>query len=181
MFLIGEAGSGKTFLAVALALRALQEEHLDKVYISRPVVEAGEKLGSLPGTADEKFAPFMSPISDTINKLVLDPKERKPVQKLFVPAPLAYMRGRTFSDCIAVLDEAQNASYTQLKLFLTRLGDNCKMIITGDPRQSDLPGRTSGLLDVVYALEDLPRVGSVFFQPEDCVRHPLVAQILKRL
>lgn len=180
LFCLGEAGSGKTFLSIALALRELQARELERIYITRPIGGAGEELGSLPGDVDEKYAPFMLPVADTLNQLVEDPKERRAASKLFIPAPLAYMRGRTFTNSIAILDEGQNATRTQLKLFLTRLGNNSKLIITGDPHQTDI-GSRSGLLEVAQTLRGIPRIGIIYFEADDCVRHPLVSEILKRL
>lgn len=179
LWLLGAAGSGKTHLAVALALLELQARGLDRIHVVRPAVEAGERLGSLPGGIDDKMAPFMAPIWDCLQRVV--PRADLPTaRKLFEPCPLAFLRGRTFTNSVGLLDEGQNTTRTQLKLFLTRLGQDSKLIVTADPHQSDIRDR-SGLLDVVDALRDLPRVGVVYFEADDCVRHPLVTEILKRI
>jgi phosphate starvation-inducible PhoH-like protein len=182
LFLIGPAGTGKTHLAVAFALHEILEKSKDKILLSRPVVEAGENLGFLPGDIDEKVYPYMLPLYDALDKMCgRDGDEnRKYINSRVELAPLAYLRGRTFDDSVCLLDEAQNCTKSQLKLFLTRLGRNSKMIITGDPSQSDL-GRSPEILDVISKLKGIEGCNTMVFTDEAIVRHPLVGQILKRL
>lgn len=182
LFLLGAAGSGKTFIATALALQDITapDSTRKKLYLTRPVVEAGEKLGSLPGNVEEKVAPYMVPIKECLSRLAPKGSGVTLNKKMVESAPIAYLRGRTFQDCVAIFDEAQNANWSQLKLFLTRMGTNAKIIVTGDPWQSDLPpGR--GLLDAVKMLEDIKGVSVVRFNIDACVRHPLVKEILRRM
>jgi phosphate starvation-inducible PhoH-like protein len=182
LFLIGAAGTGKSHLAVAFALHDLLERGKEKILLSRPVVEAGESLGFLPGDIGEKLHPYMLPLYDALDKMCgrSSDEYRKQVDSRVELAPLAYLRGRTFDNSICILDEAQNCTKAQLKLFLTRLGINSKMIITGDPSQSDL-GRSPDLLDVISKLNGIERVNTIMFNEEAIVRHPLVGQILKKL
>jgi phosphate starvation-inducible PhoH-like protein len=183
LFLLGPAGTGKTYLACAFALNEVISKKKKKIVITRPVVEAGECLGFLPGTLEEKVYPYMLPIYDCIGRLVgYEGPQRESVNSCMEIAPLAYLRGRTFSDSVIILDEAQNASDMQLKMFLTRFADNTKVIVTGDPDQSDVrwPGNLP-LTNVVTRLETLDGIGIVKFAPSGIVRHPLVGKILDRL
>jgi phosphate starvation-inducible PhoH-like protein len=182
-FLLGPAGTGKTHLAVYLALKELQEqriptrERIEKIVITRPIVEAGEHLGALPGEMDEKVHPYMLPVYDCVAKMVGN--SDKYIDTYFEIAPLAYMRGRTFANSVVILDEAQNCTETQLTLFMSRLGEGSKMIVSGDTDQSDI-GRYSGLRPWVAELLDCAGIGFVHFTEDDIVRHPLVKEILKR-
>jgi phosphate starvation-inducible PhoH-like protein len=181
VFLIGEAGSGKTFLATAFALSSLLSKKTRKIIISRPIVEAGEKLGFLPGTFDEKVLPYMLPIYDTLDDLVgKEGLQREYVNKCLEVAPIAYLRGRTFKNSIAILDEAQNATKTQLKLFLTRIGMGSKLLVTGDPKQSDI-GQASGLMEVVEKLKGIKGIGIIEFSSDAIVRHPIISSIIKKI
>lgn len=181
-FLLGSAGSGKTFLAMAYAINAVLNKQAEKIVLTRPIVEAGEKLGYLPGTFNEKVNPYMQPLYDAMEALVgKQSGKRELINKSVVLAPLCYMRGRTFTNSICVFDEAQNATYTQLKLFLTRFGEGSRMIVTGDPKQSDLPFSPPPLNDVVPRLQDAPDIAVVKFANCDVVRHPIVATMLDRL
>lgn len=184
-FLLGPAGTGKTHLAVAFALNDLHtplipktNRKCNKVVITRPIIEAGEQLGYLPGEVEEKVGPYMLPIYDCINKMTN--RSDRVIDVFIEIAPLAYMRGRTFEGCVAILDEAQNCTKKQLILFLSRLGVGGKLIITGDPDQSDINGQ-SGLMEVVDKLHGLDGVGIVHFTEQHIVRHPLVGEVLKRL
>ncbi|WP_424970800.1 PhoH family protein [Dinoroseobacter sp. S76] len=180
-FGIGPAGTGKTYLAVAVGVTMFLGGHVDRIILSRPAVEAGEKLGFLPGTQDEKVDPYMQPLYDALNdflpgKQVAKLREEKRIEI----APLAFMRGRTLSNAFVVLDEAQNATSMQMKMFLTRLGEGSRMVITGDRSQVDLPrGVTSGLRDAERILRDVKGVKFTYFTAKDVVRHPLVAKIIE--
>lgn len=185
-FLLGSAGSGKTFLAMAYAINAVLARRVEHIVLTRPIVEAGEKLGFLPGTFGEKVNPYMQPLYDTMDLLLgKQSAKREIVNKAVVLAPLCYMRGRTFNDSICIFDEAQNANYSQLKLFLSRFGQNTKVVVTGDPAQSDLYdngySEYVALREVANRLKDVPGIGIYEFEHNDVVRHPLVAQILRRL
>lgn len=185
-FLIGAAGSGKTFLAMAYAINQILSGKQTKIILTRPIVEAGEKLGFLPGTFGEKVNPYMQPLYDTMDALLgKQGALRDAINKAVVLAPLCYMRGRTFHDSVCIFDEAQNASYTQLKLFLSRFGDNSKVIVTGDPEQSDLYEKHvhdyCALEEVCKKLYKIPEIGIIKFANADVVRHPLVTQILNHL
>ena len=181
-FLLGSAGSGKTFLAMAYAINAVLSRRISKIVLTRPIVEAGEKLGFLPGTFGEKVNPYMQPLYDVMEIMVgKSGPQREIVNKAVVLAPLCYMRGRTFNDAICIFDEAQNATYQQLKLFLSRFGQNAQMVITGDPDQSDLFRDNIPLMDVVKRLQNVSKIGAIRFEHSDVVRHPLVAEILKKL
>lgn len=186
LFLLGPAGTGKSHLACMFAINDLLKENKSRIVLTRPIVEAGESLGYLPGTFSEKTDPYMMPLYDCIRKMVpsanasLTGGIADEIQKNTEVAPLAYMRGRTFDNSVCILDEAQNCTWGQLLLFLTRLGENSKMVITGDPQQSDI-GRDSGLMDVFHRLDGLDGVGMVRFTEEHIVRHRLVSQIIKRL
>ncbi len=180
--LVGPAGSSKTHTAVAAALKEMQSfnitrrKPIQKIFITRPIVEAGEELGALPGDMEEKCHPYLRPIYDIVAKLL--PQSEKFIQENFEISPLAYMRGMTFENCVAVLDEANNATKSQLLLFMTRLGQGGKLIISGDTDQSDI-GKASGLGPWVKALYDKPGIGFVEFTEEDIVRHPLVKLVLQ--
>lgn len=181
-FLLGSAGSGKTFLAMAYAINAVLAERCSKIVLTRPIVESGERLGFLPGTFGDKVNPYMQPLFDAMDLLIGKYSARREIiNKAVVLAPLCYMRGRTFHDAICIFDEAQNASYVQLKLFLSRFGDNTKVIVTGDPKQTDLPIPSPPLIDVIDKLRDLKGIAVTQFTDLDVVRHPLVAEILKKL
>lgn len=179
-FAVGPAGSGKTFLAICLAVKALKSKQVRRIILSRPAVEAGEKLGFLPGEMKDKLDPYLQPLYDALGELIPAPKLKDLIDTGVIQiAPLAFMRGRTLSDAVVILDEAQNTTPQQMKMFLTRLGINSKMIVTGDLTQVDLPrGVTSGLRDAVEKLHHLPSIGFIHFDKVDIVRHPLVAQIV---
>lgn len=181
-FLLGSAGSGKTFLAMAYAINAVLEKKCEKIVLTRPIVESGEKLGFLPGTFGEKVNPYMQPLFDTMDIMVgRGGGQREAINKAIVLAPLCYMRGRTFNDAICIFDEAQNANYLQLKLFLSRFGQNTQFIITGDPQQSDLYSKDVPLMDVVSKLRSVDLIETIRFSNNDVIRHPIVAEILKKL
>lgn len=181
LFLIGPAGSGKSHLATAFAISEVLAKKKRRIILTRPIVESGESLGFLPGTFDEKVNPYMLPLYDCIGKLVgWEGPEREKIDRAMEVAPLAYMRGRTFDDAVCIFDEAQNASFMQLKLFLTRFGENSKIIVTGDPTQSDLRGEVA-LSGVVEKLKTEPGIGVIEFSNANIVRHPLVGRILERL
>ena len=179
-FAVGPAGSGKTFLAICLAVKALKSKQVRRIILSRPAVEAGEKLGFLPGEMKDKLDPYLQPLYDALGELIPAPKLKDLIDTGVIQiAPLAFMRGRTLSDAVIILDEAQNTTPQQMKMFLTRLGMNSKMIVTGDLTQVDLPrGVISGLRDAVEKLHHLPSIGFIHFDKVDIVRHPLVAQIV---
>jgi len=179
-FGIGPAGTGKTFLAIVMAARALKNREVSRIVLSRPAIEAGEKLGFLPGDFKEKVDPYLRPLYDALGELMEDGTVQKYIERGTIEvAPLAYMRGRTLSDAYVILDEAQNATHAQLKMFLTRLGTNAKMIVTGDVTQVDLPrGSTSGLFDAERLFGDIDDIGIVQLDESDVVRHPLVGKIV---
>jgi len=179
-FGIGPAGTGKTFLAIAMAVRAFKEREVARIVLSRPAVEAGEKLGFLPGDLKEKVDPYVRPLYDALGEMLDDATVAKLLERGVIEvAPLAYMRGRTLSDAYVILDEAQNASREQLKMFLTRLGSGSKMIVSGDVTQIDLPsGSRSGLADVERVFSDIDGIGVVRLTEADVVRHPMVAKII---
>lgn len=182
LFLIGPAGTGKTHLACAFAIEQVLSKQRKKIIITRPIVEAGESLGYLPGEFEDKVHPYMMPIYDCVDTLVgREGGFRERIDQCLEVAPIAYMRGRTFNNSVCILDEAQNATYTQIKLFLTRFGENSKIIVTGDPGQSDLDKSKIALVDVVHRLRDIPGVGVVQFNEDSIVRHPLVGKILSKL
>jgi phosphate starvation-inducible PhoH-like protein len=180
-FGIGPAGTGKTYLAVVMAVRALKRRDIARVILSRPAVEAGERLGFLPGDLREKFDPYMRPLFDALGELLDDAAVNKYMERgTLEVAPLAFMRGRTLSDAFVILDEAQNATDDQLKMFLTRLGSGSKMVVTGDVTQIDLPsGQRSGLRTAAKRLNGIEDVGVVELDESDVVRHPLVAKIVR--
>ncbi len=179
-FAIGPAGTGKTFLAIVMAVRALKAREVSRIILSRPAVEAGEKLGFLPGDLKEKVDPYLRPLYDALQELLEDATTQRYLERGTIEvAPLAYMRGRTLNDAFVILDEAQNATHEQLKMFLTRLGANAKMVVTGDDTQIDLPrGLRSGLLEVERLFEGVDDVGIVRLDENDVVRHPLVGRIV---
>lgn len=181
-FLLGSAGSGKTFLAMAFAINEVLARRAESIVLTRPIVDAGEKLGYLPGSFGEKVNPYMQPLYDAMDTLLgkFGPK-REFVNRAVVLAPLCYLRGRTFNDSICVFDEAQNATYTQFKLFLSRFGQNSKIIVTGDPQQTDLPVSPPPMNEVVAKLKGIAGIDVVQFAHTDVVRHPLVAAMLKKL
>ncbi len=180
VFAIGPAGTGKTYISVALAVRALKNKRVKKIIITRPAVEAGENLGFLPGDLKEKIDPYLRPIYDALGDMV--PSEKLKFyeeNKIIEIAPLAYMRGRTLQNAFILLDEAQNTTPMQLKMFLTRMGPNSKVIITGDRSQIDLPrNQRSGLVDAVSVLNDIKGIGFVTLDSEDVVRHRIVKDII---
>ena len=180
VFGTGPAGTGKTFLAVAQAIQMLERKEVDRIILSRPAVEAGERLGFLPGDMREKVDPYLRPIYDALFDLMDARIVERALQGGEIEiAPLAFMRGRTLSNAAVILDEAQNTTSMQMKMFLTRLGENSRMIVTGDPSQVDLPsGQTSGLAQAVRLLEGIEGVGHVAFTHEDVIRHELVARIV---
>ncbi|MDQ6930026.1 MAG: PhoH family protein [Candidatus Eremiobacteraeota bacterium] len=180
-FGIGPAGTGKTFLAVVTAVRALRNRQVSRLVLSRPAVEAGEKLGFLPGDFKEKVDPYLRPLYDALAELLDGDVVTKYLERGIIEvAPLAYMRGRTLSDAFVILDEAQNATRDQLKMFLTRLGGGSKMIVQGDVTQIDLPrGASSGLLEVPRLFGGVADIGIVQFDETDVVRHPLVSSIIR--
>ena len=184
LFLIGPAGTGKSFMACAFAIEQILNKQRKKIVLTRPIVESGESLGYLPGEFEEKVHPYMMPMYDCFDKLVgrsdaANP-QRERIDRALEVAPIAYMRGRTFDDAICIFDEAQNASLMQLKLFLTRFGENSKLIINGDPSQSDLPGSVA-LTHVMQKLQGIPGIGILEFKPQHIVRHPLIGKILDKL
>jgi len=179
-FGIGPAGTGKTYLAVAVAVSMFITGRVDKIILSRPAVEAGERLGFLPGDMKEKVDPYMQPLYDALNDFLPAKQMAKLMEdKAIEIAPLAFMRGRTLANAFVVLDEAQNATSMQMKMFLTRLGEGSRMVITGDPTQIDLPrGVQSGLADAERLLGAIPKISFNYFTSKDVVRHPLVAAII---
>jgi phosphate starvation-inducible PhoH-like protein len=180
-FGIGPAGTGKTYLAVAVGVSMFIGGHVDKIILSRPAVEAGEKLGYLPGDMKDKVDPYMQPLYDALNDFLPGKQLAKMIEeKVIEIAPLAFMRGRTLSRAFVVLDEAQNATSMQMKMFLTRLGEGSRMVITGDRTQVDLPrGVASGLADAERLLTAIPKISFNYFTAKDVVRHPLVAAIIE--
>lgn len=180
-FALGPAGTGKTYIAIALAVRALKNKSIRKIILSRPAVEAGEKLGFLPGDMKDKIDPYLQPLYDALEDMIPAIKLKEYMETNVIQiAPLAFMRGRTLNDAVIVLDEAQNTTVHQIKMFLTRLGMNAKMIITGDVTQIDLPRSTqSGLVEALHILRDVEGVGRVEFAKKDIVRHSLVQRIVE--
>ena len=182
LFLLGPAGVGKTQLSCAFAMSEVLAGRKEKIILTRPVVEAGESLGYLPGTFEEKVAPYMMPMYDCINRCMgKESPQREVINKSIEIAPIAYLRGRTWHNSVCIFDEAQNATFSQIKLFITRFGKNSKVIITGDPNQSDIPRREQGLMSVVEKLNGLNGIGIIHFKPSSIVRHPLISSILERL
>jgi len=181
VFGIGPAGSGKTYTAIALAVKALKNKEVKKIILSRPAVEAGEKLGFLPGDMKDKIDPYLQPLYDALEDMIAPPKLKDYIEnKVIQIAPLAFMRGRTLSDAVIILDEAQNTTVHQIKMFLTRLGMNAKMIITGDITQIDLPpSQQSGLKHALRVLKNVKGIGYIEFDKKDIVRHKLVQNIVE--
>jgi phosphate starvation-inducible PhoH-like protein len=178
---IGPAGTGKSFLAVSVAITLLMEKKIDRVILSRPAVEAGEKLGFLPGDMKEKVDPYLRPLYDALYELFGADKIDKKIETGEIEiAPLAFMRGRTLKNCYAILDEAQNATETQIKMFLTRIGENSKLVVNGDPSQVDLINKQdSGLIKSRNILKGIEEIKIIEFDHNDVVRHPLVSKIIK--
>ena len=178
---LGPAGTGKSFLAVSVAVTLLLEKKIDRVILSRPAVEAGEKLGFLPGDMKEKVDPYLRPLYDALYELFGADKIDKKIESGEIEiAPLAFMRGRTLKNCFAILDEAQNATETQIKMFLTRIGENSKLVVNGDPSQIDLINKSySGLIKSKNILKDLNEIKIIEFDHTDVVRHPLVSKIIR--
>jgi len=180
VFAIGPAGTGKTYTSVALAARALRDKAVKRIILTRPAVEAGESLGFLPGDMKEKLDPYMAPLYDALRDMIPHEKLEGFIEKKVIEvAPLAFMRGRTLDDAFVILDEAQNTTHSQMKMFLTRMGMNAKFIITGDPSQIDLPPKQqSGLKEAMRILKDVKEIGFVHLTEEDVVRHPVVKKII---
>ncbi len=181
LFAVGPAGSGKTYTAIALAVRALKYKEVKRIILSRPAVEAGEKLGFLPGDMKEKIDPYLQPLYDALQEMLPAAKLQDYMETGIIQiAPLAFMRGRTLSDAVVILDEAQNTTSAQLKMFLTRMGWNTKMIVTGDVTQIDLPAsQHSGLVEAMTLLRDIPGIALVTMDKRDIVRHKLVTRIVE--
>ena len=180
VFAIGPAGTGKTYTSVALAVRALRDKEVKRIILTRPAVEAGESLGFLPGDLKEKLDPYLQPLYDALRDMIPHEKLEGFIEKNVIEvAPLAFMRGRTLDEAFVILDEAQNTTHSQMKMFLTRMGMNAKFIITGDPTQVDLPMRQkSGLKEAMRILENVDEIGFVHLTEEDVVRHPVVRKII---
>jgi phosphate starvation-inducible PhoH-like protein len=180
LFAIGPAGTGKTYTAVALAVKALKEKEVKRIILTRPAVESGENLGFLPGDLKEKLDPYMQPLYDALRDMIPFEKLDSYLEKGIIQiAPLAFMRGRTLDNAFVILDEAQNTTHNQMKMFLTRMGKNAKFIITGDPGQIDLPKRqVSGIKEAVLTLKDIKGIAFVYLDDKDVIRHRLVKQII---
>lgn len=180
LFAVGPAGTGKTYLSIALAVKALKEKATKKIILSRPAVEAGEKLGFLPGDMKDKIDPYLQPLYDALEDMIPAVKLQDMIEKHIIQiAPLAFMRGRTLSDAVIILDEAQNTTSAQIRMFLTRLGWNAKMIVTGDLTQVDLPhGTTSGLREAIRVLNGIEGISFINMNEKDIVRHKLVTRIV---
>ncbi|MCR5434570.1 MAG: PhoH family protein [Bacteroidaceae bacterium] len=181
VFAVGPAGSGKTYTSIALAVRALKNKEIRKIILSRPAVEAGEKLGFLPGDMKEKIDPYLQPLYDALEDMIPVQRLREMMEQDVIQiAPLAFMRGRTLNDAVVILDEAQNTTSAQIKMFLTRMGMNSKMIVTGDMTQIDLPRNVrSGLVEALEILDGVPGIGVVHLNKKDIVRHRLVTRIVE--
>lgn len=180
LFAVGPAGTGKTYTAVALAVRALKEKSVRKIILTRPAVESGEKLGFLPGDLREKLDPYMQPLYDALRDMIPSERLEQYLDKGIIQiAPLAFMRGRTLDNAFVILDEAQNTTHSQMKMFLTRMGKSAKFVITGDPGQIDLPRKqVSGLKESLLALKDIQGIAVVYLDDNDVVRHRLVKAII---
>lgn len=180
LFAVGPAGTGKTYTAVALAVKALKEKEVRRIILTRPAVESGEKLGFLPGDMKEKLDPYMQPLYDALRDMIPHERLESYLEKGVIQiAPLAFMRGRTLDNAFVILDEAQNTTHGQMKMFLTRMGKHAKFIITGDPGQIDLPRRqVSGLKESILTLNDIEGIAHVFLDDKDVVRHRLVKKII---
>jgi len=178
---LGPAGTGKTYLAVAVALTMLLEKKVDRIILSRPAVEAGERLGFLPGDMKEKIDPYLRPLYDSLYELLDYEKIQRKIESGEIEiAPLAFMRGRTLKNSFAILDEAQNATRTQIKMFLTRIGENSKLVVNGDPSQIDLPNKNqSGLIESQKVLKGVKEIAAINFDHHDVIRHPLVTKIVE--
>ena len=181
MFACGPAGTGKTYTAIALAVRALKNREIERIILSRPAVEAGESLGFLPGDLREKIDPYLQPLYDALRDMIPQHRLREYMEDDVIHiAPLAYMRGRTLNNAIVILDEAQNTTTSQLKMFLTRMGSNAKFIVTGDMTQVDLPRKVkSGLGQATQLLKDISGISVIHFNGSDIIRHRLVQDIVK--
>ena len=181
IFAVGPAGSGKTYMAIAMAVRALKQKEIRRIILSRPAVEAGEKLGFLPGDMKEKVDPYLQPLYDALQEMIPGAKLQEYLSTNVIQiAPLAFMRGRTLNDAVVILDEAQNTTRAQIKMFLTRMGMNTKMIVTGDMTQIDLPAtQHSGLIDAMHILNGIPGIAFIEMTKDDIVRHRLVTQIVE--
>ena len=180
LFAVGPAGTGKTYTGVALAVKALKEKQVKKIILTRPAVEAGEKLGFLPGDLKEKLDPYMQPLYDALRDMIPPEKLESFIEKGVIQiAPLAFMRGRTLDNAFVILDEAQNTTHAQMKMFLTRMGKNAKFMITGDPGQIDLPRHTlSGLKEALLILKNVSGVGMIHLDDKDVIRHKLVKKVI---
>lgn len=180
VFAIGPAGTGKTYTAVALAIKALKEKQVRRIILTRPAVEAGENLGFLPGDLKEKLDPYMQPLYDALRDMIPFEKLESFIEKGVIQiAPMAFMRGRTLDNAFVILDEAQNTTHAQMKMFLTRMGNNAKFMITGDPSQIDLPRRMiSGLKEIMIILKNVEGVGMVYLDDKDVMRHKLVKRVI---
>ena len=180
VFAVGPAGTGKTYTGVAMAVKALKEKQVKKIILTRPAVEAGENLGFLPGDMKEKLDPYMQPLYDALRDMLPNEKLEDYILKGIIQiAPLAFMRGRTLDEAFVILDEAQNTTHSQMKMFLTRMGKNAKFMITGDPGQVDLPRRTiSGLKEALLVLKDVEGIGIIYLDDKDIVRHRLVKKVI---
>ena len=181
VFAIGPAGTGKTYTGVALAVKALKNKEVKRIILTRPAVEAGENLGFLPGDLKEKLDPYMQPLYDALRDMIPSEKLDKYIEKGIIQiAPLAFMRGRTLDNAFVILDEGQNTTHAQMKMFLTRMGKNAKFLLTGDPGQIDLPRRViSGLKEALLILKDINGVGVVFLDDKDVIRHKLVKKVIE--
>jgi len=180
VFAIGPAGTGKTYTSVALAVKALKEKKVKRIVLTRPAVEAGENLGFLPGDLKDKLDPYMMPLYDALRDMIPHEKLESYLEKRTIEiAPLAFMRGRTLDNAFVILDEAQNTTHAQMKMFLTRMGKNAKFMITGDPGQIDLPRRvTSGLKEAILILKDVEDVGIIYLDDKDIIRHKIVKKVI---
>ena len=180
VFAIGPAGTGKTYTSVALAVKALKEKNVKRIILTRPAVEAGESLGFLPGDLKEKLDPYLQPLYDALRDMIPHERLENFIEKRVIEvAPLAFMRGRTLDDAFVILDEAQNTTHSQMKMFLTRMGMNAKFIITGDPSQLDLPkNQQSGLQEAMKILRNVEEIGFIHLNEADVVRHPIVKKII---
>jgi phosphate starvation-inducible PhoH-like protein len=181
VFAIGPAGTGKTYTGVALAVSALKEKKVKRIILTRPAVEAGENLGFLPGDLNDKLDPYMQPLYDALRDMIPNEKLKSYIEKGIIQiAPLAFMRGRTLDNAFVILDEAQNTTHAQMKMFLTRMGKNAKFMITGDPGQIDLPRRIiSGLKEVLLILKDTKGIKIIYLDDKDVIRHPLVKKVIE--
>ncbi len=180
VFAVGPAGTGKTYTGVALAVKALKEKQVKRIILTRPAVEAGENLGFLPGDLKEKLDPYMQPLYDALRDMIPHEKLESFIEKGVIQiAPMAFMRGRTLDNAFVILDEAQNTTHAQMKMFLTRMGKNAKFMITGDPGQIDLPRRViSGLKEALLVLKDVKGVGMIYLDDKDVIRHRLVKEVI---